>query len=219
MPRDDFVNKVDRMPASLGGENLALFRRDLNNSHSIASTILSCLSDVLKPKVRFEDHHRFEEASQSTSMYFRYLKQTPDENTTAIAAGIGHNMHTDLGTLTLLYSEDPGLQVYNQSLNTWEWVAPKSQHYIVNVGDALRFLSDKRLLSSLHRVVPYPGLEGKYRYSSAYFLRPDDGAQFMTSEGTVVSALQWNDLKYATFKAKHVDQEKNTVLTGGVVTI
>src|SRR5699024_9719991 len=145
-------------------------RRDLNISHAVTTTILSCLSDLLQPATRFEDLHRADKTSESSAIYFRYTppaQQDKDKN-----VGVGHNMHTDLGTLTLLYSEQWGLQVYNQTENTWAYVVPKPGHYVVNVGDALRFFSGNQLLSALHRVVPVPGHETETRYSTAYFLRP-----------------------------------------------
>ncbi|KAI8626834.1 2OG-Fe(II) oxygenase family oxidoreductase [Xylariaceae sp. FL1651] len=210
MPRDDFINGADSLPEGLI-DHIELFRRDLDCSHKVTNTILSCLSDLLKPSVRFEDNHRGDKASQSTMMYFRYAKQDANKDT-----GVGHNMHTDLGTLTLLYCEQWGLQVYNQTNNTWAYVVPKPSHYVVNVGDALRFFSGNQLLSALHRVVPVPGHETEYRYSTAYFLRPENEAKFQTSENTFVSALDWHDRKYDIFKADHAEQEKNTILTGGI---
>ncbi|KAI0388512.1 2OG-Fe(II) oxygenase family oxidoreductase [Xylariaceae sp. FL0594] len=212
MPRDDFINGNNTLPEGLN-QDLATFKRDLECSHTVTTTILSCLSDLLTPETRFEDHHRGSEASQSTMMYFRYVRQHDrNEGTT----GVGHNMHTDLGTLTLLYCEQWGLQVYDQSRDVWAYVEPKPGKYVVNVGDALRFLSGNALLSALHRVVPVPGHEGEYRYSTAYFLRPENGARFRTSENTFVSALDWHDRKYDIFKADHAEQEKNTILTGGI---
>jgi isopenicillin N synthase-like dioxygenase len=210
MPRDDFINGNGSLPEGLNA-HVDLFRRDLDCSHSVTMTILSCLSDLLKPALRFEDYHRGNQASQSTMMYFRYAKQQHDRT-----AGVGHNMHTDLGTLTLLYCEQWGLQVYNQADDTWAYVEPRPGRYVVNVGDALRFLSGNRLLSALHRVVPVPGHEAEYRYSTAYFLRPENEARFRTSENTFVSALDWHDRKYDIFKADHAEQKKNTILTGGI---
>jgi isopenicillin N synthase-like dioxygenase len=210
MPRDDFTNGIGSLPDGLKDE-FHLFRRVLESSHTVTITILACLSDLMEPSVRFEDYHRGGSTSQSTMMYFRYVKQSKEKG-----AGVGHNMHTDLGTLTLLYSEEWGLQVYNQDTNSWSYVAPKPGLYVVNVGDALRFFSANRLLSALHRVVPVPGHDGQYRYSSAYFLRPENEVKFWTSEKTVVSALDWHDHKYAIFKADHAEQAKNTILTGGM---
>jgi 2OG-Fe(II) oxygenase superfamily len=162
MPRDDLISGTESLPEGLNGD-IDLFRRDLESSHTVTTTLLSCLSDLLKPATRFEDYHRGNEASQSIMMYFRYAKQSKEKD-----SSVGHNMHTDLGTLTLLYCEQWGLQVYNQTSNTWAHVLPKPGLYVVNVGDALRFISGNQLLSALHRVVPVPGHETEYRYSTAY---------------------------------------------------
>ncbi len=111
MPRDDLINGTDSFPEGFKDE-IDLFRRDLESSHIVTTTILSCLSDLLEPPIRFEDYHHGEMASQSTMMYFRYAKQSKEKD-----SGVGHNMHTDLGTLTLLYCEQLGLQVYNRGIS------------------------------------------------------------------------------------------------------
>lgn len=54
-------------------------------------------------------------------------------------------------------------------------VVSKSECAIVNVRDTLRFLSNERFRSVMHRVSP-PGNED--RYSTAYFLRAADGTIF-----------------------------------------
>ncbi|KAB8217119.1 hypothetical protein BDV33DRAFT_232971 [Aspergillus novoparasiticus] len=210
LPRDDFLGTGDSLPEVFKNDK-EVFRDDLEISHGVTLTILSCLSDLLQPPVRLEDYHQENMSSQSTMMYFRYAKQCADKS-----SGVGHNMHTDLGTLTLLYCEQWGLQVYAQATDSWKYVQPRPGLYVVNVGDALRFLSGNDLLSALHRVVPVPGHESEYRYSTAYFLRPGNETEFRTSENTVVSALNWHDQKYNVFKAAHVEQEKNTILTGGI---
>lgn len=51
---------------------------------------------------------------------------------------MGHNKHTDIGTLTLLFTEQLGLQLELQhpGSDEWEFVAPLAGHAIVNVGDS-----------------------------------------------------------------------------------
>ncbi|KAL2132768.1 hypothetical protein VTI74DRAFT_3392 [Chaetomium olivicolor] len=51
----------------------------------------------------------------------------------------------------------------------------------LHVGDSLRFASGKKFQSCIHRVVPFNPTE--HRYSIAYFLRAEDDAMFMDSEG------------------------------------
>lgn len=96
MARDDFLSGDKFLPEGLD-DDVDLFRSDLDLSNAVTLTILSCLSDLLRPETRFEDHHRADGASQSTMMYFRYAKQPPVEATDS-KNGVGHNMHTDLGS-------------------------------------------------------------------------------------------------------------------------
>ena len=104
---------------------------------------------------------------------------------------IGHNKHTDIGSLTLLFSEQWGLQVFTPGERRWAWVQPRPHgHATINVGDSLRFLSGKTLYSCLHRVIPVDGQSQKEdRYSIAYFLRPENSAVYEDADGKRVTVL------------------------------
>lgn len=86
--------------------NHRLLESFVSLSHYITKTLLSCLSDALKVDnyVRFENHHRDSEPSNTTLSLLHYPKN-------ADLAEVGHNKHTDIGSLTLLFSERRGLQV------------------------------------------------------------------------------------------------------------
>lgn len=193
-------------------EKLDLFDSFISGSHFITMTILSCLSNILylKDTSRFEHSHRDNIPSNTTMVLLRYPKQTIN------GANVGHNKHTDIGTLTLLFSEQWGLQVLSPETNSWAFIAPRPGHAIINVGDSLRFLSGKRLNSCLHRVIPVSESQREHRYSIAYFLRPESGVMFEDSEGKEVTAGKWHDDKYVTFTEPHAKQRMSSILTGGM---
>ena len=141
---------------------------------------------------------------------FRYPRQLKE------GAGIGHNMHTDIGSLTLLFCENYGLQVLSPETDEWGFIAPKPGHAVINVGDSLRFLSGHKLSSCVHRVIPLTKRQEEHRYSIAYFLRPEDNAIYVDSKGRELSAKAWHDEKYNVFREPHEKQEKDMVLTGGM---
>jgi len=176
-------------------------------------TIMSTLSTALQtaPTARFEQHHRDSHDSNTTLVLLRY----PREIT---ADCVGHNQHTDIGSLTLLFSRQWGLQILSPSTREWEWVAPLPGHAIINVGDSLRFLSEKKLASCMHRVVPVTEMPVEHRYSIAYFLRPESEVIYEDPEGKKISAKQWHDNKYQTFADSHENQARNSILMGGMDT-
>ncbi|KAJ5898822.1 hypothetical protein N7495_003566 [Penicillium taxi] len=81
-----------------------------------------------------------------------------------------------------------GLQVFSSEDATWKYVEPRPGHAIINVGDTLRFLSNKQLRSALHRVLPLGRVQTEDRYSISYFLRASDSTEFEDSNGDDSSA-------------------------------
>ncbi|EFX01677.1 2og-Fe oxygenase family protein [Grosmannia clavigera kw1407] len=181
-------------------------------SNIITKTILSCLSTALglTGAARLEYSHRNEHKSNSSLAMFRYI---PGSLTTS--KEIGHQKHTDIGSLTLLFSEQWGLQVLPPQSSTWAFVEPRPGHAVINVGDSLRFASEHMLYSCVHRVVPFNTADD--RYSIAYFLRPENDAKFLDSQGRWVTASQWHDEKYDVFKVSHGQHSPaDAILLGGM---
>ena len=205
------MQKSPKLP-SIARDNLELFHRYLWLSDYITQTLLSCLSDALKLERndRFEQSHR---AGERTNTMLVILHYPP----TADASKVGHNKHTDIGSLTLLFSEQWGLQVVTPETGKWTFVEPRPGHAVINVGDSLRFLSGKRLYSCLHRVVPSSGEhQTESRYSLAYTMRPESAAQFDDVQGKRILAQEWHDWKYVMFAEPHSKQRESQMLTGGM---
>lgn len=127
-----------------------------------------------------------------------------------------HQKHTDIGSLTVLFSDEWGLQVVSPETGKWEWVEPQKNQAVINVGDTLRFFTDKKLYSCLHRVVR-EGIASRegHRYSIAYLLRPDDKAVFKDTDGQLTTSKDFVRAKYEVYAAPHTSQ-KGRVLTGGM---
>lgn len=130
------------------------------------------------------------------------------------AGRYGHNEHTDIGTLTLLFNNQWGLQV--NCGGTYKYVRPSERHAIVNVGDCLRFISGNKLKSVLHRVAP-PALTHP-RSSFGYFLRPNDAAIIDTPDGTQISAQGWTEKKYVIHQSSLETEAEKDMLTGWMET-
>lgn len=193
-------------------QHTELFSDFISGSHAALITVLKCLSIGmnLDETERFENKHRPNEPACTTMVLFRYPRQVVD------GEGIGHNVHTDIGSLTLLYCQDWGLQLLSPENNEWGFVEPRPGHTIINVGDSLRFLSNNQLRSCVHRVIPLTERQETDRYSIAYFLRAEDQSVFVDSKKRELSARSWHDEKYEVFRQPHEVQEIDMVLTGGM---
>jgi isopenicillin N synthase-like dioxygenase len=174
--------------------------------------LLDCLSDELglKGDERLEIHHRDDSRSKSTLYFLHYPPSAADPKK------VGQNMHTDIGTLTILSAPQWGLQVFSPEDGAWKYVEPRPGHAIVNVGDTLRFLSGKRLRSALHRVLPLGKIQAEDRYSISYFLRASDSTEFKDSNDDESSAKNWYLKKYEMYEMPHTIQKQQTTLSGGM---
>ncbi|KAL3420511.1 gibberellin 20-oxidase [Phlyctema vagabunda] len=209
--RAEMTNFDEALP-QLAKDNSELFERFTSAAHNITMTILDALSTLLEldEAHALRNYHRDGEPSLSTMSMFRYPKQE------RYGEGVGHNKHTDLGTLTFLLTTQWGLQVLSPECNEWRFIAPRPDHAIINVADSLRFLSGFRLKSAVHQVLPMHGLQHEHRYSIAYFLRAEDNVQYKDSQGRVFTAKQWHDTKFDVFRESHDKQAQDSILTGGM---
>ena len=193
--------------------NLILLKAFERSCQGVTHHILSALSTVMPTKmaVSFEDLHRERELSSTSLAMLQYLpiKALTNDRT-------GHMAHTDAGSLTLLFTSTPGLQMYHYDSSSWIPVEPRPGKILVHIGDALSFMSGKVLRSCLHRVVP--SVEGskpcESRSSLAFFLRPEFSATFIDGDGKEWTGADWHRAKYNNFRANNNEQEKSSLLTG-----
>lgn len=187
----------------------------IDNAHAITVMILSRLSSELGLTLpsRFEAHHDDAGPSTSTLGLLRYPKH--DKNTAS--SNVGHNKHTDVGSLTFLLARQWGLQYLSLATQRWEFIEPRPGHAIINVGDSLRFLSGGELASVVHRVVPLRQTQEEDRYSIAYFLRMNNSDLITDSTGKTWTAKEWHDFKFNVFKSPSTLDASGKVLTGMMV--
>jgi hypothetical protein len=158
------------------------------------------------------NQHRPDKASTSGLAVLRY------PSLSARTMHTGQGAHTDVGSLTILFCRERGLQVHDPTTDAWRFVAPRPGCAVINVGDSLRFLSGGSLRSALHRVVPYPGADIENRASCAYFMRPELDAEFVDDSGRRWTSLDWHMRKYTVYRSTASDQKKDeastAILTG-----
>ncbi|OAQ71372.1 oxidoreductase, 2OG-Fe(II) oxygenase family [Pochonia chlamydosporia 170] len=135
----------------------------------IANMVFKILSQAfnLQENKSLESCH---DASKPTLDIVRLLKYPSSIGNNCFS--IPQTAHTDVGSLTFLYSESPGLQILPAGSKEWRHVIPKQGHLMVNFGDAMKTLSNGRLESVMHRVVTVPGTQVLDRHSFAFMIRP-----------------------------------------------
>lgn len=82
----------------------------------------------------------------------------PDQKGMTVPAGsIRCSAHTDYGTVTILKSGGPGLQVSKDKANpVWHDVPFVEDGFVINLGDLMRRWTNDRWSSTLHRVINPP---------------------------------------------------------------
>lgn len=101
--------------------------------HEVLGLLLSSLSSSLSlPQgTSLTNIHRSNAVSPDILRLLHYSAQPPSET------GVPQAPHTDIGSLTLLFSQSPGLQVLPPHGVEWEFVLPRPRCVIVNVGDGM----------------------------------------------------------------------------------
>ena len=183
----------------------------MREAHGITMLMLERLSNEmgLKDSARFETFHTDTRPTLSTLAFLRYPKH--DE---CAADSVGHNKHTDIGSLTFLLAQQWGLQILSPGSDTWAFVKPRPKHAVINVGDSLHFPSGRQLASVVHRVIPLEGKQQEDRYSIAYLMRVNDDLRWSDSTGKVWSAKEWHDLKFDAFRTFDTMENGMQVVTG-----
>jgi hypothetical protein len=226
LPRDGICDtgtaEEVKLPPAFHSRRL-LIKDVLDQLHNIGLVLLKSLDSITahmqaardgctSPKPTLTSQHRPDRASTSCLGVLRYPSLSSHTMNT------GHGAHTDVGSVTILFCRERGLQVLDSGTEQWRFVEPRNGCAVVNVGDSLHFLTGGALRSSLHRVVPYPGLDIRDRASCAYFMRPELDAEFVDDGGRRWASLDWHMRKYRVYRSSADEQERDrassTILTG-----
>lgn len=187
-----------------------------------ATTILTSLSATLKlPRCEsLQTSHGPHLTSPNLIRLLKYAAQPPSER------GSSHIPHTDLGSLTFLFTRQYGLQILGTGSGKWEWVEPRDGYATVNLGDCMSLLTNRLFKSCRHRVSALPAQAMGQRYSFAYFLRPRDETVMRAVMSPLVSApevsegeeeftsAEWMRRKYAMLRGETWNEKSSWILTG-----
>ncbi|CAG8973702.1 hypothetical protein HYALB_00006973 [Hymenoscyphus albidus] len=188
------------------------FASFIKSSHSVPNLIAKNLFDYLQLEGnnRFENFHKPNEQSTSSAVLQHYPLTDLPPQTSA-----GHFTHTDTGSITVLFNTEWRLQVFSPETEDWEYVPQRKDCAIINVGDTLKFISNFKLKSSLHRVIPWHGPNvSNSRYATIFFLRASNDVKFRDSEGVEWTGSGWLERKFENYRIPHEEQKKTAISTG-----
>jgi isopenicillin N synthase-like dioxygenase len=120
------------------------------------------------------DENYFDERVRNGNSILRPIHYFPIENPAAVPAdAVRAAEHGDINLITLLMGASAdGLQVLRRD-GTWIPIKALPDQLVVNVGDMLERLTNKKLKSTIHRVVNPPVLlMNTPRYSVPFFMHP-----------------------------------------------
>ena len=175
-------------------ENRAEIEQFARHIHTnVAYKLLTLFAIILElPEDYFVARHRYDEAPSDCHLrYMKYHARSPEQN--EVLDKVWVKGHTDFGSLTLLFRQPvAALQVRGPD-GSWKWVRPHDGSITVNIADALQFLTNGFLKSSIHRVVaPPPDQSHIDRLGLLYFLRPEDSLELTPVESTVLEKLGYD---------------------------
>ncbi|KAL4865750.1 hypothetical protein BDV12DRAFT_174021 [Aspergillus spectabilis] len=173
----DRLQSPDAVFTHLGG-----LKRCMSNYDQASQLILRRLTEALNLDEALLLAHNPSEPSVTNLGFLRYPPQPSTSD------NCGHIAHTDVGTLTILSATQRGLQVIDSTTQDWIFVDPhpEKQTLLVQFGDCLKFLSNGRIIPSIHRVIPSDKPEEREgtKYTLAYFVRPNEKARITADDGT-----------------------------------
>jgi len=140
--------------------------------------------DVLHPVLRLlalglelpEDSlvklHGFEAPGASHLRFMKYHPRSPEDELKT--KNVWLKGHTDIGTVTVLYSQPvSALQILGKD-GTWRWIKHIENAIVINTGDSMEFLSGGFYQPTIHRVVQPPADQQNHtRLGLFYFALAD----------------------------------------------
>lgn len=145
----------------------------------------------------------FDDKVKNGNSILRPIHYFPIENPDAIPAdAVRAAEHGDINLITLLMGASAdGLQVLRRD-GKWIPITASPDQLVVNVGDMLERLTNKKLKSTIHRVVnPSRQFMGMPRYSIPFFMHPRSEMSLAALSSCVTSETPklWEDITAGEF--------------------
>ncbi|KAI0800148.1 hypothetical protein C8Q74DRAFT_394695 [Fomes fomentarius] len=145
-----------------------------HNHFNILHPILRILALSLEvPEDTFIEKHAFGADGQTAVSSMKYFPRTEEEEQKS--KNVWLKGHTDIGSITALWSQPvSGLQIMSPE-GKWKWVRHIDNAVIINTGDTMDFLTGGYYKPTIHRVVQPPvDQRQSTRLCVMYFAMPQD---------------------------------------------
>ncbi|EPQ50555.1 Clavaminate synthase-like protein [Gloeophyllum trabeum ATCC 11539] len=188
------------------------------------------------PEDTLVNMHNFDAPGESSVRFMKYFPRSQEEEVKT--ANVWLKGHTDIGSITVLWSQPVGGLQIRSPEGEWQWARHVENGLIINVGDMLEFLSGGFYKATIHRVVqPLPSQRGYARLGLFFFGMPDDdvvlkpltespvlqrvGVRRRFEEDQAPTAEEWRKARTAAYGVSEVKKEGEVevqTLNGIVVT-
>ncbi|KAF7304538.1 Clavaminate synthase-like protein [Mycena chlorophos] len=157
-----------------------------HNHMNILHPILRLMAIGLElPEESFVEQHLYDAPGESSVRFLKYHPRSiEDEQKTKQVWLKGH---TDIGSITILWSQPiSGLQILSPD-NQWRWVRHVENALVINAGDVMTFLAGGFYPATRHRVVRPPADQVNLpRLGVFYFAMANDGLKLLPHEESPV---------------------------------
>ncbi|ESK97388.1 hypothetical protein Moror_17819 [Moniliophthora roreri MCA 2997] len=179
------------------------------NQFNVLHPILRLLALGLQiPEETFVDMHNFSAVGETYVRFMKYFPRTEEEESKS--KNVWLKGHTDIGTITILYSQPvAALQILSPD-GRWRWVKHIENALVINAGDAMEFLTGGFYRATIHRVVqPPPDQRHATRLGVFYFCMTDDDIKLTPASGGAL--LDSPVLKRVGIKRRFEDKDAPTM--------
>ena len=136
----------------------------------LASVIMEIFALALKLPEKY-----FDEYIKPPCTILRLLNY-PEQSSPPKKGQLRAAEHTDYGTLTIVWSDSPGLQVKSDN-ESWIDVNAPAHAFVINIGDIMQRWTNDKWKSTLHRVTSPAVDDTNPRQSIVFFHNPHDDAK------------------------------------------
>ncbi|KAK7680300.1 hypothetical protein QCA50_016540 [Cerrena zonata] len=126
----------------------------------------------------FVNMYNYEAPGETSMRFIKYFPRTEEDEEKTKQVWL--KGHTDLGGITVLWSQPvAALQILSPD-GKWRWVRHIENGLVINAGDAMEFLSGGYYRATIHRVIQPPvDQRGYTRLGAFYFSMPDDSTRLV----------------------------------------
>jgi isopenicillin N synthase-like dioxygenase len=150
-----------------------------HNHFNILHPILRLIALSLElPEETLVEKHNFDRTGETSVRFMKYYRRSNDEEEKS--KNVWLKGHTDIGSITILWSQPiGGLQILAPD-GKWKWVRHIDNGLVINTGDMMTFFTGGYYKPTIHRVIQPPSDQSAYdRLGAYYFAMPDNDVRLL----------------------------------------